>query len=60
MVPGHYRRNTLLPINSLLEEFFGDMKPISPAIVGFRPPIYLKEGVGYIPYGYENFHALRE
>ena len=47
MVPGHYRRNTLLPINSLLEEFFGDTNPARSPQVGFKPPLDLREDEGH-------------
>ena len=47
MIPARYRQNKLLPINSLLDEFFGDMNPECSAQVGFRPPLDLKEDEGY-------------
>ena len=47
MVPTRYRQNTLLPIYSLLEEFFGDVNPDRLAQVGFRPPLDLTEDEGH-------------
>ena len=47
MVPARYRQNTLLPINSLLEEFFGDTNPERSAQVGFRPLTDLREDEGH-------------
>ena len=43
MVPARYRQNTLLPINSLLNEFFSEMNLESSSQLGFRPPLDLKE-----------------
>ena len=43
MIPGYYRRNTLLPINSLLMEFFGDINPERSPQVGFKPTLDLRE-----------------
>ena len=47
MVPARYRQNILLPINSLLEEFFGDMNPECSAQVGFKPPLDWCEDEGH-------------
>ena len=48
MVPTHYKKNLFMPMNSLLEEFFGDMVPEGTAQNGFRPLLDLKEDDGYL------------
>ena len=47
MVPTHHRQNLFMPMNSLLEEFFGDLVPEGTAQTGFRPPLDLREDDGY-------------
>ena len=47
MVPARYRNNPFTPMNSLLEEFFGDMIPERTTQAGFRPPLDLREDEGH-------------
>ena len=46
MVPARYQNNPFTPMNSLLEEFFGDMIPERTTQAGFRPPLDLREDEG--------------
>ena len=47
MIPAIYRKKTLFPINSLLDEFFGDMNSERSSQVGFRPPLDFREDEGH-------------
>ena len=47
MLPARYRNNPLTPMNSLLEEFFGDMIPERTMQAGFRPTLDLREDEGH-------------